>query len=91
MADGVGDGHILEQQHGEFRSAQNARIQSFFYFTSEPEEQFAPDLALLVSMVANATLQPVIGSVTDWAGFAAVAEALRARRIAGKAVFRVGS
>ena len=76
---------------GDFRSAQNARIQSFFYFTSEPEEQFAPDLALLVSMVANATLQPVIGSVTDWAGFAAVAEALRARRIAGKAVFRVGS
>ncbi|MEI7710083.1 MAG: zinc-binding dehydrogenase [Rhodospirillales bacterium] len=76
---------------GDFRGAQNARIQSFFYFTSEPEEQFAPDLALLVSMVANATLRPAIGSVTDWADFAAVAEALRARRIAGKAVFRVGS
>lgn len=74
---------------GDFRGAQNARIHSFFYFTSEPEEKFAPDLALLVSMVADGSLKPPIGSETSWADFAAVAEALRARRIAGKAVFRV--
>src|SRR5262249_38409864 len=29
----------------DFRGAPNARIQSFSYFTSEPEERFAPDLA----------------------------------------------
>ena len=76
---------------GDFRGAQNARIQSFFYFTSEPEEQFAPDLALLVSMVAQGSLRPAIGSETDWTDFAPVSEALRARRLAGKAVFRTGN
>ena len=75
---------------GDFRGAQNARIQSFFYFTSEPEEQFAPDLALLVSMVAAGHLNPVIGAERSWSGFAEVADALRSRRIAGKAVFRTG-
>ncbi len=75
---------------GDFRGAQNARIQSFFYFTSEPEEQFAPDLALLVSMVANGSLKPVIGAEQSWSDFTTVAEALRSRRIQGKAVFRTG-
>ena len=75
---------------GDFRGAQNARIQSFFYFTSEPEEQFAPDLALLVSMVAAGHLNPVIGAERSWSDFAEVADALRSRRIAGKAVFRTG-
>jgi len=76
---------------GDFRGAQNARIQSFFYFTSEPEEQFAPDLALLVSMVANGRLKPVVGAERSWADFTMVAEALRSRSIQGKAVFRTGS
>ena len=75
---------------GDFRGAQNARIQSFFYFTSEPEEKFAPDLALLVSMVADGSLNPVIGAERGWADFAEVADALRSRKIAGKAVFRTG-
>lgn len=74
----------------DFRGGQNARIQSFFYFTSGPEEQFAPDLALLVSLVADGKVRPVIGTERGWKDFAEVAEALRARRIAGKAVFRPG-
>src|SRR5690348_6238955 len=36
-----------------FREAQNARIQSFFSFTSGPKEAFAPDLALLAGLVAE--------------------------------------
>ena len=76
---------------GDFRGAQNARVQSFFYFTSEPEEKFAPDLALLVSMVADGSVKPTIDSERSWTDFTEVAEALRARRIAGKAVFRVGA
>jgi NADPH:quinone reductase-like Zn-dependent oxidoreductase len=36
--------HIVALMDG-----QNARLQSFFSFSSGPEEQFAPDLALLVS------------------------------------------
>lgn len=75
---------------GDFRGSQNARIQSFFYFTSEPEEMFAPDLALLVSMIAGGSLKPVIGAERSWTDFAEVADALRARRIPGKAVFRTG-
>src|SRR5437588_11376367 len=36
----------------DFRGAPNSRVQSFSYFTSEAEDRFAPDLALLVSLVA---------------------------------------
>ena len=74
----------------DFRSAQNARIQSFFYFTSGAAEQFAPDLTLLVSLIAQGNLRPVIGVERDWADIAAVAESLRSRQVAGKAVFRTG-
>jgi NADPH:quinone reductase-like Zn-dependent oxidoreductase len=74
----------------DFRGAQNARIQSFFYFTSGPEEMFAPDLALLVSLIANGSLRPVIGLERDWSGIASVAEMLRGRQLSGKAVFRTG-
>ncbi len=73
----------------DFRGAQNARIQSFFYFTSGPEEQFAPDLALLVSLIADRKLTPQTGPERSWREIARVAEDLRARRISGKAVFRV--
>jgi NADPH2:quinone reductase len=73
----------------DFRGAQNARLQSFFYFTSEPEERFAPDLALLVSLIADGSLKPRIGVERSWRDIAAVAEQLRDRRIAGKAVLLV--
>jgi NADPH:quinone reductase-like Zn-dependent oxidoreductase len=73
----------------DFRGAQNARIQSFFYFTSGPEEQFGPDLGLLVSLIADRKLTPQTGPERSWREIAQVAEELRARRISGKAVFRV--
>jgi NADPH2:quinone reductase len=75
----------------DFRMAQNARIQSFFYFTSGPEELFAPDLSLLVSLVADGSLRPVIGIQREWDELAAVAESLRHRQVAGKAVFTTGA
>jgi NADPH:quinone reductase len=74
----------------DFRAAQNARIQSFFYFTSGAEEMFAPDLALLVSLIADGKLRPVIGVERNWSEIANVAELLRNRQIMGKAVFRTG-
>ena len=73
----------------DFRGGQNARLQSFFYFTSGPEELFAPDLALLVSLVADKSLTPQTGPERSWCDLAQVGEALRDRRIGGKAVFRV--
>ncbi len=73
----------------DFRGGQNSRLQSFFYFTSGPEEQFAPDLALLVSLVADKSLTPQTGPERSWREIAHVAEELRERRLGGKAVFRV--
>src|SRR5258708_23922587 len=40
-----------------FRGAANARIQTFSYFTSEAEDRFGPDLALLVSLIADGSLR----------------------------------
>lgn len=74
----------------DFRAAQNARIQSFFYFTSGAEEMFAPDLAQLVSLIADGSLRPVIGVERNWSEIADVAESLRRRQVAGKAVFHTG-
>jgi NADPH:quinone reductase-like Zn-dependent oxidoreductase len=73
-----------------FRGAPNARVQTFSYFTSEAEERFAPDLALLVSLVADGTLTPQIGAERDWHDILEVADQLRERRVTGKAVLRTG-
>lgn len=70
----------------DFRGAPNSRVQSFSYFTSEAEERFAPDLALLVSLVADGSLKPQIGVERSWRDIAVVADQLRTRRLAGKAV-----
>jgi NADPH:quinone reductase len=72
----------------DFRGAPNARIQTFSYFTSEPEEKFAPDLALLVGMIADGSMTPRIAVEASWRDLLDVGEHLRARGIAGKAIFR---
>jgi NADPH2:quinone reductase len=71
-----------------FRQAQNARIQSFFSFTSGPEEAFTPDLALLAGLVAEGALRPQI-TVRDWDQINVAAAELEARKLPGKAVFRI--
>ena len=72
----------------DFAEHPNARIQSFSYFTSEAEELFAPDLALLAALVADGSLRPAIVA-SRWGDVAKIGPELRSRRIAGKAVFRV--
>jgi NADPH2:quinone reductase len=73
----------------DFRGAQNSRVQGFHYFTSEAEDCFAPDLALLVSLIADGSLKPRIGVERSWHDVAQVAEQLRDRRVSGKAVLLV--
>ena len=73
----------------DFRGAPNSRVQSFSYFTSEPEERFAADLALLVSLIADGSLKPRIGIEQSWRDLLSVVEMLRNRRVAGKAVLIV--
>ncbi|WP_428491861.1 zinc-binding dehydrogenase [Rhodopila sp.] len=75
---------------GDFRGAANARLQSFSYFTSEAEERFAPDLGLLVSLVADGSLRPRIGVQRDWRDILRVTGPLRDRQVEGKAVLMVG-
>jgi len=78
-----------EISFAQFRGAANARIQTFSYFTSEAEERFGPDLALLVSLIANGSLTPQIGVERSWRDLLHVGEQLRGRRVAGKAVLLV--
>ncbi len=66
----------------------NARIQGFSYFTSEAEERFAPDLALLVSLVADGSLKPHLVE-HSWRELAQIGPQLRNRQIRGKAVFHI--
>jgi NADPH:quinone reductase len=73
----------------DFRGAPNSRVQSFSYFTSEAEERFGPDLALLVSLIADGSLKPQIGVERSWQDLLQVADLLRSRRVAGKAVLLV--
>ena len=68
----------------DFRGAPNSRVQSFSYFYSESEDRFAPDLALLVSLIADGSLKPQIGRGTKLArlrrGGRAVARSARCRQ-----------
>ncbi len=72
----------------DFGAANNSRIQSFHSFASGPEEAFAPDLGLLVSLVADGSLKPQIIE-HGWGDFVRIAGELRDRRVNGKAIFRI--
>ena len=72
----------------DFAERPNARIQSFSYFRSEAEERFAPDLALLASLVGDGSLKLSLVE-RSWRDIAEIGPELRDRRIAGKAVFRI--
>jgi len=66
----------------------NARIQGFSYFTSEAEDRFAPDLALLAWLVADGSLKPHLVE-HSWRELDRVGPLLRDRQIRGKAVFHI--
>ena len=85
---GNSSGEPTEIDFRLFGEHQNARIQAFHYFTCESEDRFAPDLALLASLVADGSLRPVV-SEYDWRDINRVGPKLRGRQIAGKAVFHI--
>ncbi len=72
----------------DFAEHQNARIQGFHYFTSEAEERFGPDLALLAGLIADGSLGPRIAE-HGWRDIPRVGTLLRDRQIPGKAVFHI--
>lgn len=85
---GNSSGEPTEINFRDFAEHPNARIQSFSYYTSEPEERCAPDLALLAGLVADGSLKPALVE-SSWRDLARIGPELRDRRVAGKAVFRV--
>jgi NADPH:quinone reductase len=85
---GNSSGEPTEINFRDFAEHQNARIQAFHYFTSEPEERFGPDLALLTSLVADGSLKPRIVK-HSWRELARIGPLLLGRQIAGKAVFHI--
>jgi NADPH:quinone reductase len=72
----------------DFAEHQNARIQAFHYFTSEPEERFGPDLGLLAGLIADGSLKPRIAE-HSWRELARIGPLLRDRQIPGKAIFHI--
>ena len=66
---------------------QGARIEVFFFASGTSTA--ADDLAVLGSLVAAGKLVPKVGWEGSWKDVARGVEALRGRRVAGKAVFRV--
>ncbi len=86
---GNSSGEATTVSFTDFRGAPNSRVQSFSYFYSESEDRFAPDLALLVSLIADGSLKPQIGVERSWRDIAPVAEQLRNRHVSGKAVLLV--
>src|SRR3954452_2526284 len=72
----------------DFAEHQNARIQAFHYFTSEPEERFGPDLGLLAGLIADGSLKPRIAEYS-WRDLSRIGPLLRDRQIPGKAVFHI--
>jgi len=72
----------------DFAEHQNARLQAFHYFTSEPEERFGPDLALLAGLIADGSLKPRV-TEHSWHELSRIGPLLRDRQIPGKAVFHI--
>ena len=85
---GISSGEPTSLSFRDLAAHPNARIQGFSYFTSEPEERFGPDLALLAGLVADGSLKPRIAEF-GWRDLVAAGTRLRDRRIPGKAVFRI--
>ncbi len=85
---GNSSGEPTEFDFRVFGEHQNARIQAFHYFTCESEDRFAPDLALLASLVADGSLRPVV-SEYDWRDINRIGPLLRGRQVRGKAVFHI--
>ena len=72
-----------------FRSAQNARIETLFHYSAEPPSAFAGDLRALAERLANRQINPIISGEHDWSELPSVITELRSGRFRGKHVFAI--
>jgi NADPH2:quinone reductase len=71
---------------GNFAGRAHARLYAFFIYESGEPPTFGSDLALLASEIAARRLHPQVGLETSWKNPVGALEALRQRRLEGKAV-----
>lgn len=74
-----------------FGSAQNARIETLFHYSTEPPSAFAGDLRLLAERLAARQVTPVISGEHDWSELPRIVSQLKTDRFRGKHVFRITS
>ncbi len=86
---GNSSGEAAPFDFSDFFGHEMASIQTFHSYASSGEEGFGEDLALLVSLVASGDLAAQVGAEASWRDLAGMVDALRDRRVNGKAVFRV--
>lgn len=72
----------------DFSGAPLAKVMGFFHHI--PEDERGADLATLAELVADGRLDPLLDLVSDWEETREVLDALRERRIRGKAVLTLG-
>lgn len=86
---GNSSGEPSEIAFGSVLASPRAKLYTFFVYASADKETFGEDLALLVSLVASGKLRPQVGFEAGWQELGRAVEALRGRRVEGKAVLRV--
>ena len=72
-----------------FRSAQNARIETLFHYSAEPPSAFAADLRFLAERLAKGQIKPIISGEHDWSELPRVITELTTGRFRGKHVFAI--
>jgi len=87
---GVSAGKDVTFDARAFFRTGRATIHGLYLFEEFAREPGSVGLGRLVRMVASGAVVPHIDHEADWAGIGAVAKRLTDRRIAGKAVLRVG-
>jgi NADPH2:quinone reductase len=74
---------------GNFAGHAHARLYAFFVYESGEPPSFGSDLALLAGEIGAGRLKPQIGVEASWRDPLAAVDALRERRLEGKAVLSV--
>jgi len=74
----------------DFRGKAGARIEAFFVYESGEPPTFGEDLQVLADLVAQGSLHPQVGLEVPWTEANEAFQALRDRKVNGKAVLLVG-
>src|SRR5260370_125902 len=86
---GNSSGHEAKVAFGSIMSAPHARLYAFFIYESGEPPTFGADLGLLAKEIAAGRLQPQVGLEASWRDPLGALEAVRQRRLEGKAVLRI--